>query len=255
MRILLTNDDGISAPGLAVLTRIAEHLTDDIWIVAPETNQSGASHSLTLQEPLRCRQLETQRFMVRGTPTDCIIMAVRHLMRDCRPDLVLSGVNWGANLAEDVTYSGTVAGAMEAALLGIPAIAMSLTTGFDEAGTIHWDTALKLGPDLVRRLLEAGLSSDVLVNVNFPDLPAYQVAGVAITKQGRREQQSLAIVERADPWGTPYFWFGFSKRKWDPAPGTDLRAIADGYVSVTPLHLDLTHEASLAALEKVGSRQ
>jgi 5'-nucleotidase len=240
MRILVTNDDGINAPGLKVLQEIAAALSDDVWTVAPETNQSGAAHSLTLHEPLRCREVGERQFAVRGTPTDCVIMGVRHLMLDTPPDLVLSGVNSGANLAEDVTYSGTIAGAMEGTLLGIRSIAMSLTYGFDDDGSIYWESPLLHGPGIVRRLLASAWPPGVVMNVNYPDLPPEEVAGVEITRQGRRDQSSLHIDKRVDTWGTPYFWFGFARRKSELVDGTDLWAIARGNISITPLALDLT---------------
>jgi 5'-nucleotidase len=168
MRILITNDDGIHAPGLEACEKIARTLSDDVWIVAPETDQSGVSHSLSLNDPLRLRELGKRRFAVKGTPTDCDIMGARHLMKE-RPDLVLSGVNRGRNAAEDVSYSGTVAGAIEGTVLGIPSF--SLSQAFS-SGTKHmpfWDTAITFAPDLIRRVLDAGMPRDVLVNVNFPD--------------------------------------------------------------------------------------
>lgn len=252
MRILLTNDDGFDARGLVALREIAAELSDDVWVVAPERNQSGAGHSLTLHEPLRCREVSHRFFAVRGTPTDCVIMAVRHLMKDALPDLVLSGVNAGANLAEDVTYSGTIAGAIEGTLLGIRSIALSLTYGFDEDGTVHWRTAVEHAPPLIRRLLAVGFPPEVLLNINFPDLPPSKVKGVAVTTQGRRNAGMLRIDERADPWGTPYFWFGFERRKSNPSHGTDLRAIYEGKISVTPLHVDLTHDATCRAFAAAG---
>jgi len=248
MRILVTNDDGINAPGLKVLQEIAAALSDDVWVVAPETNQSGAGHSLTLHEPLRLREVADRVHAVRGTPTDCVIMAVRHLLRDNLPTLVLSGVNRGANLAEDVTYSGTIAGAFEGTLLGIRSIAMSQTFGFDPDGHINWETALAHGPAIVEQLLAANWHEGVLMNVNYPDLPPDAVAGIAVTAQGRRDQQQLAIDERADPWGTPYYWFGFERRVSSPPEGTDLWAIANGLISITPLYLNLTHRASVETL-------
>ena len=150
MRILLTNDDGIDAPGLHALRQIASALSDDVWVVAPETNQSGASHSLTLHEPLRMRELDARAFAVRGTPTDCVIMAVRHILKDSAPTLVLSGVNRGANLAEDVTYSGTIAGAFEGATLGIRSIALSLAYGIVPRKGLRWESAIEHGPQLIR---------------------------------------------------------------------------------------------------------
>ena len=253
MRILVTNDDGAGAHGLSVLHQIAKALSDDVWIVAPEMNQSGASHALTLQVPLRYREIGDRAYAVRGTPADCVIMGVRHVLKDQPPDLVLSGVNHGANLAEDVTYSGTIAGAMEGTLLGVRSIAMSLTIGFDPQGRQHWKTPLEHGPAIVRQLLEAGWPKCMLMNVNYPDLAPADVAGVAATRQGHRDQGGLHIEERSDTWGDPYFWVGFERRRSDPPQGTDLWAIANGMISVTPLSLNLTHEETRTRLESVLS--
>ena len=251
MRILVTNDDGINAPGLKVLQELAGMLSDDVWVIAPETDQSGASHSLTLHEPLRCREVGERTFAVRGTPTDCVIMGVRHVLLNEPPALVLSGINKGANLAEDVSYSGTIAGAIEGTLLGVRSIAMSLTYGFDRGGRVHWETPLEHGPGIIRRLLDTGLPEGVLVNINYPDLPPHEVAGVGITTQGRRDQGTLRIDERTDTWGNPYFWFGFERRKSEPAEGTDLWAISNGLISITPLYVNLTHGPSCCTLAEV----
>jgi 5'-nucleotidase len=248
MRILITNDDGAGAHGLTVLHQIAKALSSDVWIVAPEMNQSGASHALTIQVPLRYREVGERAFAVRGTPADCVIMGVRHVLKDRPPDLILSGVNHGSNLAEDVTYSGTIAGAMEGTLLGVRSIAMSLTIGFDPDGRQHWKTPLEHGPGLVKTLLETPWPPGVLMNVNFPDLAPDQVVGIAATSQGRRDQGGLHIDERSDTWGDPYFWVGFERRRADPPEPTDLWAIANGMISVTPLSLDLTHGATREAL-------
>jgi 5'-nucleotidase len=251
MRILVTNDDGITAPGMAVLVEIAKSLCDDVWVVAPETNQSGTSHSLTLTGPLRMRQVDDRSYAVTGTPTDCVIMAVRHLLKDHRPDLVLSGVNDSSNVAEDVTYSGTVAGAMEGTLLGIPSIALSLmTVGIREGNEIHWATAREHGPKVIAQVLKTGWPAGTLLNINFPALPPDKVTGVAITRQGVRDQDSLAIEERADPFGKKYYWFGFRYRPSTLVEGTDLAALAAGKISVTPLSLDLTSEAVLIAMRQ-----
>src|SRR5437764_13761758 len=167
MRILLTNDDGIHAPGLAVLEEIARTLSDDVWVVAPETDQSGVSHSLSLNDPLRLREIDERHFAVKGTPTDCVLMGVRHLMQEA-PDLVLTGVNRGQNVAEDVTYSGTIAGAMEGTILGVPSFALSQAYGLETRQNPYWDTAIRHGPDVIRKVLAEGMPNDVLVNVNFP---------------------------------------------------------------------------------------
>ena len=261
MRILITNDDGITAPGMTVLTEIARAISPDVWVVAPETNQSGTSHSLTLHAPLRMRETAPQTYAVNGTPTDCVIMGVRHLLKDQRPDLVLSGVNDSSNVAEDVTYSGTVAGAMEGTLLGIPSIALSLmTVGFHSGkGIAHWDTPTAHGPALIKQLLAAGWPAGTLLNINFPACAAGDVKGTTITRQGVRDQDSLAIDARADPFGKAYYWFGFRYRPSTLVEGTDLAALAAGQISVTPLSLDLTNDAvarSLsAAFSAKGSRR
>ena len=240
LRILVSNDDGIHAPGLAVAERIARTLSDDIWVVAPETEQSGASHSLTLTLPLRLRQAGHQRFALSGTPTDCVMMAGIHIMKDRLPDLVLSGVNRGFNVADDVTYSGTVAAAMEGAVLGIPSIAMSQAVGGRKDEGAIFSCAEKHGPPLIKRLVEIGWPEGVLLNVNFPPLPASRVKRVLVTAQGQRDQSMLRVDERVDARGRTYFWVGFKRIFTDPERGTDLHAIAQGCISVTPLHMDLT---------------
>ena len=240
MRILVTNDDGIHAPGLAVAERIAHALSDDVWVVAPETEQSGASHSLTLTTPLRLREVEKKRFAVTGTPTDCVMMAVAQLMGDKRPELVLSGVNRGSNLADDVTYSGTIAGAMEGTALGIPSIAMSQAYGFAEPREVSWDCAEAHGAPLIRKLVEIGWHGEVLMNVNFPDCRPGEVTGVEITEQGKRDLQTAQLDKRIDARGVPYYWIGFKRVRSDPPEGTDLCAIYRKRISVTPLHLNLT---------------
>jgi 5'-nucleotidase len=241
MRILITNDDGIEAPGLDVLEHIAGEIAKEVWVVAPETDQSGASHSLTLAEPLRMRELAKRRYAVKGTPTDCVIMGVRHLLADTPPDLVLSGVNRGQNLADDVNYSGTVAGAIEGVLLGVRSIAMSLVTGPMETGQPIWDTPMRHGAALMRKLLKAGWPEGVMLNVNFPDCPPDAVKGMAATTQGQRDPGLLTIDDRLDTRGRPYYWVGIKRRQARPPKGTDLWAVQSGRISVTPLHLDLTH--------------
>jgi 5'-nucleotidase len=240
LRILVSNDDGIHAPGLAVAEKIARTLSDDIWVVAPETEQSGASHSLTLSLPLRLRNAGPQRYAVSGTPTDCVMLAGIHIMKDNLPDLVISGVNRGFNVADDVTYSGTVAAAMEGAVLGIPSIAMSQAVGGRDETEELWECAEKHGPPLVKRLVEIGWPKDVLLNINFPALPPSKVKRVAVVAQGQRDQSVLRVDERQDARGRPYFWIGFKRIFSDPQPGTDLRAMVEGAISVTPLHLNLT---------------
>ena len=245
MRILVTNDDGIHAPGLRCLEEIARELSDDVWVVAPETDQSGVSHSLSLNDPLRLRQAGEKRFAVKGTPSDCIIMGIRHILKDHGPDLVLSGVNRGQNVAEDVTYSGTIAGAMEATILGVKAIALSQAYGIGGRANVKWHTAAHHGAKVIRRVLEVGIEPGILVNVNFPDCEPEDVKGIAVAAQGVRNQALLSIDERVDGRGNPYFWLAFAKARFEPGHGTDLKAIAEGRISITPLRLDLTDEPTL----------
>jgi 5'-nucleotidase len=249
MRILLTNDDGIHSSGLATLEEIARALSGDIWVVAPESDQSGASHSLSLNDPLRLREIGPRHFAVKGTPTDCVIMGARHLMRDGPPGLVLSGVNRGQNVAEDVIYSGTIAGAIEGTILGIPSIALSQCYGPASRDKPHWETALRHGPDVIRRILTAGMPRDVTVNVNFPDCAPAEVGGVAVAMQGKRDQTLVKIDSRHDGRGNPYYWIAFARREpWEPLHGTDLSAIAERCIAVTPLRLNLTDEPFMMRL-------
>lgn len=251
LRILLSNDDGIHAPGLKALETIAAALSDDVWVVAPETEQSGASHSLTLHAPLRLREAGKKKWAVQGTPTDCVMMAIRHVMIDSPPDLVLSGVNRGANMADDVTYSGTIAAAMEGTVLGVPSIALSQAYGFGSPGAHpKWRCAEVHGPRIIRDLLAAGWPPGVLMNVNFPDRLPKAIAGVEVTRQGRRDQQLAQIEPRDDLRGGKYYWIGFKRVLSNPPPGTDLHAVYNGKISITPLHLDLTEQAVLAATRR-----
>ena len=247
MRILLTNDDGIHAPGLEVLEEIARSLSDDVWIVAPEHEQSGMSHSLTLHDPLRLRQLGEKRFAVKGTPTDCVIMGVGQVLPE-KPDLVLSGVNRGQNIAEDVTYSGTVAGAMEGALLGIRSFALSQAYGWQNRDRVDWSCTRAHGASVIKDLLAHDLPHHTLLNINFPDCMPEDMAGVVYTRQGRRDQAQLSVNERTDTRGASYFWLGFEGRHSDPAEGTDLHAVFNRQVSVTPLSIDLTDQTFLDQL-------
>ena len=252
MRILITNDDGIHAPGLSVCEEIARALSDDVWIVAPETDQSGVSHSLSLNDPLRLRKVADRHFAVKGTPTDCVIMGVRHIMADRLPDLLLSGVNRGQNVAEDVTYSGTIAGAMEGTILGVPSIALSQAYGVNTREKPYWETTLKHGPDLIRRVLQEGIPRDVLINVNFPDCPPQDVKGIAVTMQGKRDQELLRIDARHDGRGNPYYWLAFARKpRPAAADGTDLAAVGNGRISVTALRLDLTDEPFMTRLAEM----
>jgi len=246
-RILICNDDGIEAPGIKLLTRVAKTLCRDVWVVAPEQEQSGASHSLTLHRPLRIRKLGPRRFAVDGTPTDCVLLAVNSVLEDKRPDLVLSGVNAGANMGEDVTYSGTIAAAMEASLLGLKAIALSQT--MDDDGPARWATAAALAPKLIRRLAALPWPRDSFFNVNFPNLPPEKVKGIVAAAQGGRKIGDH-LLQRLDPRGRPYYWIGPQRDEAHTRPGSDVRAVAEGKVAVTPIFLDLTNRKALAVLKK-----
>jgi 5'-nucleotidase len=245
MRILLTNDDGIHAPGLELLEEIAAELSDDVWVCAPAEEQSGAGHSLTLNMPVRLRQFGEKRFAVTGTPSDAVNLALRKLFGDKRPDLVISGVNGGENLADDITYSGTISAAMEAALAGIPAVAMSQAMrdgGHGFAAAEGW-AAKVLAP-----LIAMPIARRTVINVNFPALPAEAVKGIRVVRQGFHDYSRGSLVEGVDPRGKAYFWFGLEDVEHTLDRGTDLEAVGDGYISVTPLQLDLTDHASLGTL-------
>jgi 5'-nucleotidase len=248
MRILITNDDGIHAPGLQVLERIARAVGDEVVIVAPETDQSGVAHSLSLSDPLRLREIGEGHYAIKGTPTDCVIMGVRSILKDRRPDLILSGVNRGQNVAEDVTYSGTIAAAMEGTLLGIPSIALSQAYG-PESGrrNVPWACAEHHAADVIRKVLACRIPRDILVNVNFPDCQPDQVQGVAVTSQGKRDAGLMRVEEREDGRGNPYFWVSFGRSSSSPGEGTDLAALARKEIAVTPLRLDLTDHATREA--------
>jgi len=252
VRILLTNDDGVHAEGLAVLERIALRLTHDVWVVAPEHEQSGASRALTLSEPLRVRRLAPQRFAVSGTPTDCVMLAVEELMKDHRPDLVLSGVNRGHNTAEDVTVSGTVAGAIQGMALGVPSIALSQALRvFHDDEVAPFETAETYAPGIIERLQEAGWPTDVVININFPNRKPSEVEAVEVTRQGRRDLHNMMAEKRTDLRGRDYYWMGFTNRRPIVGEDTDLAAVMAGRISVTPLHIDLTHMPTVHALKGV----
>jgi 5'-nucleotidase len=250
MRILLTNDDGIAAEGLAVLERIAAALSDDVWVCAPELEQSGASRALTLSMPVRVRKLAARRFAVSGTPTDCVMLAVSELIEGAKPDLVLSGVNRGQNIGEDVTMSGTVAGAIQGMVLGIASIALSQSLErFHDDYQAVFDSALAYAPGLIAKLIEVGWPRDVVLNLNFPNLPAEEVTAVEVTSQGRRDVSNMNAERRTDRRGRDYYWIGFHDHPNTPRPGADITAIDEGRISVTPLHIDLTHAPTLYDLK------
>ncbi len=239
-RILVTNDDGIHADGIRLLEEIAKKLSDDVWVVAPETEQSGVGHGLSLHNPLRYHQLTERKIAVRGTPTDCVLFAYEKILNR-RVDLVLSGINRGCNLAEDITHSGTVAGAMEGVLCGVPAIALSLMFDMDNPqAVIHWETPLAYAADIIRDIARSGIAAGVMVNINFPDCTPEECKGIKLAHTGRRNI-GKQLDERYDLKGRPYYWihWGADAMK-EAAVGSDLRAIAENYIAVTPINLDLT---------------
>jgi 5'-nucleotidase len=246
-RILVSNDDGIDAPGIKVLEQIARSLSKDVWVVAPSVEQSAVAHSLTVRRPLRILPQGHRRFAVDGTPTDSVLLGVRQILQDKKPDLVLSGINRGGNMGDDVTYSGTVAAAMEGTLLGIPSIALSQQLTGDDP--VKWTTAEGWAADVIRKLTSIGWPRNVLINVNFPDLPARQVTGVEIVRQGKRKIGD-ELTKRIDPRGAPYYWVGGQRSEELGVPGTDLEAITRGKVAVTPLCVDFT---SVEAMDRLAT--
>ena len=241
MKILLSNDDGYHAAGLAALARSLRDLAE-LVIVAPDRNQSGSSHSLTLDNPLRVGRTEAGIYFVNGTPTDCVHLAITGLLKD-EPDMVISGVNHGANLGDDVLYSGTVAAAIEGRFLGLPAMAVSLVSD----GSDNLDTAARAAAALLQRLQQQPLPADTILNVNVPDRPWDELAGFQATRLGFRHR-SEAAVPQLDPKGRTVYWVGPAGGGQDAGPGTDFHAIEQGFVSVTPLQVDLTRHDSVAEL-------
>lgn len=239
-RILVTNDDGIHASGLKVIEEIARSLSPHVWVVAPEVEQSGAGHSLSLHHPLRPHQLDERRWMVRGTPTDCVLFAYEKVM-DRKVDLVLSGVNRGSNVAEDITHSGTIAAAMEGTLCGVPSIAMSQAFSmWDAQPTVQWDLPRARGAEIVRGIMSVGIPEGILMNVNFPDCSPAECGTVKMAPTGRR-QHGKQLDERQDLKSRPYYWIHWGHEEEDLLhPGSDLACMAKKHISITPINLDLT---------------
>jgi 5'-nucleotidase len=243
MHFLISNDDGITAKGILALSATMAKL-GKVTIVAPDQNRSGASNSLTLDSPVRIHEMEARTYRVTGTPTDCVHIALTGLL-DKDPDMVISGINAGANLGDDVIYSGTVAAAMEGRFLGLPAIAVSLV--FNERPE-HYETAARAVALLVERLRKDPLPADTILNINVPDLPLAEVKGIEVTRLGHRHRAE-PVVKTLDPRGRPMWWIGPAGEEQDAGPGTDFDAIKRGYVSITPIHVDLTR---YQALEQVA---
>lgn len=236
--ILISNDDGIHSEGILSLAKTLKRL-GDVFIVAPDRERSTASHSLTLHRPLRVSHISKNMFAVDGTPTDCVNLAINGILPK-RPDIVVSGINKGGNLGDDVTYSGTVSAAMEGTLMGIPSVAMSLVARDD----FNFTYASRFAVRLVRHVLRNGLHKDTLLNVNIPDIRDSEIKTYKITKLGKRVYGD-AIIEKIDPRGKKYYWIGGDNMKWTGGKDTDFEAIANGYISITPIHLDLTNHSAL----------
>ncbi len=248
MRILLVNDDGFEAEGFNVLNQIARQISSDIWRIAPEVDQSGLAHSLTLSHPLRLRQVDEKSYALRGTPTDCVIMGVRELMPS-PPDLVLSGVNHGQNAANDVTYSGTAAGAMEGAILGIPSIALSQRINWFNSEKIYWETALDYGPEIIDRLINTQFDRGVFMNVNFPACSPQDVQGIEVVPQGIVDHE-LGIEARKDNRDKDYFWLTFKSGSLISKYRSDVSCLNENKVCITPMKPDYTDYKSLEILQK-----
>jgi len=248
MRILLTNDDGYDAYGMKVLEAIARQFTDDVWVVAPLWEQSGKGRGVSLHDPVRVRHLGNQKFAIDGTPTDCVQIAINDLL-DNPPDLLLSGVNRGFNLAQDITLSGTVAGALQGMSLGVRSIALSQCLDFDLDIEAQWQASQAHGASIIDHLLDQTWFENVIFNVNFPDCPADQVAGWQLTRQGFRDLHEMHAVKRTDPRGRDYYWIDFHQFEQNLIKGTDLHCVAHNEISVSPIHLDLTHYESIDRLK------
>jgi 5'-nucleotidase len=242
MLILVTNDDGIQSPGIKALAKAMKRV-GEVYVVAPDRERTAAGHSLTLHKPLRIEALGRREFSVSGTPTDCVNLAVNEILPR-RPDLVVSGINRGGNLGDDVTYSGTVSAAMEGTLLGIASIALS-QLGEDQ---FHFETAARFAVRLVRQVRRFGLPPDTLLNVNVPDLPPPAIKGMRVTCLGRRMFDSNNVIKKQDPRGKTYYWIGGNRVAWEERKDTDQEAVENGRISVTPVHLDLTNYTALAVL-------
>jgi 5'-nucleotidase len=250
MRILVTNDDGITAPGLAVAEQIAAEIAGDggeVWVVAPEMERSGVSHCISYTRPMRLVELGPRRFAVEGNPADCVIVGIHHVLRDIAPDLVLSGVNSGHNVAEDAVYSGTIGGAMEGALQGVPSIAMSqFYSRKGHAPADRFDPARAFGVEAVRRVLACPWEPDIFYNINFPAYTIDDIQGFVVTEQGRRSGGIFNCVEQTSPSGRQFFWLAHRTANDSAAPGSDAAMGAEGWITVTPMRPDLTAHNLLA---------
>jgi 5'-nucleotidase len=244
-RVLIVNDDGIHAPGIQLLEKVVREHCDDVWVVAPDEEKSGASHSISMHFPIRQRQLDARHIAIKGSPTDCVLMALQQVMPE-PPTLVLAGINRGGNLADEIHYSGTIAVAMEAALLGLPAIALSQV--FPRGEDVPWDTAERFAAPLIEQLLQRGIASGSFININFPPVHADAVSGVQLAAMGRRPPGAFKTEGRVDNRQVPYYWVHLEPDEGGEEPGSDLRAMSDNAISVSPLQVDMTDRAMLGNL-------
>jgi len=247
-RVLISNDDGIDAPGLKTLEKAVRAIAKDVWVVAPETEQSAAAHAITLRRPLRIRKVSKQRFAVDGTPTDCVLLAINEIMSEHLPDIVLSGINRGGNLGDDVTYSGTIAAVIEGTILGVPGVAFS--QHFEDGKPVPWATAEHWIPKVLKKLAGVSIPHNTLINVNFPDVAAKDVTGIHVTRQGARKLGDQ-IQHGSDPRAQSYYWIGQQWREEKFRKGTDLSTVYSGGISVTPLSIDLTDTRTMKTLQDV----
>lgn len=246
-RILVTNDDGVDAPGLEILKRAAESLAKEVWVVAPATDQSGVATSISLQSPLRIDQKGEHCYTVSGTPTDCVAVAVRHLMKETPPDLVLSGINRGANLGAETSYSGTIGGALAALVLKIPA--MALSQAFTDNQAIHWETPQACAADTIAQLYRQGWPADVILNVNFPDVSTPHVKPLSVTRQGAGALEDINVIERVDARNRPYFWLKIQRTASENDASSETHQLEQGHITVSPIGFDRTNAEAWAALK------
>jgi 5'-nucleotidase len=247
--VLIVNDDGIDAPGIVLLEEIVRAFTDDVWVVAPDEERSGAGHSLSMSHPIRLRARDDRHFAVKGTPTDCALLGIHELMTDRRPDLLLSGINRGPNLAEDITYSGTASAAMEGVMLGIPSVALSQVIRYQSE--IHWETSRTFAPEVIRKLLAMRWRPGTFINVNFPNCAPDAVSGIRVTRQGLRPGGAFVPVRRVDERHVPYYWIKAAFPDGGHEPGNDLQAMLDNEVSITPLQVEMTAHQLLPELAEL----
>jgi 5'-nucleotidase len=249
-RVLISNDDGIHAPGLKVLEKAIRAIAREVWVIAPTEEQSAAGHAITLRRPLRINKLKARRYTVDGTPTDCVLLGLNEVMRESPPDLVVSGINRGGNMGDDVTYSGTIAAAIEATILGIPSIAFS--QHFEDGHPVKWATGAHWIPAIMKKLKGFSLPNNALLNINFPDVMAKQVTDIQVTKQGARKFND-EIKKGSDPRGNPYYWIGAQQLETRNPKGTDMSTVLGGGISITPLSVDLTDTRTAKSLKTIFS--